>query len=71
MIDNLEWAKEQWGECKLNNVLRTARAVEIGQHMVIKPEASLPQQMASPDKLAAAYRLINSRRITMKQLLEP
>lgn len=65
------WAARQWGMVDLGDRRRNARAVQMGQAIAMKPDASLPNQMATWDAIRAAYRLLNNGNVTLAALLTP
>ncbi|MCL5996244.1 MAG: hypothetical protein M1546_09320, partial [Chloroflexi bacterium] len=65
------WARTQWGTVQLGDRRLNARAVELGQRMAARPEASLPEQMQSHARRAGAYRLLNNDRVSLAKLLAP
>jgi hypothetical protein len=69
---NLEqWATQQWGQAKLGDSRRQARAIALGAKLAAHPGQSLPQQLESWGDLKAAYRLLNERDVTHQALSEP
>jgi hypothetical protein len=65
------WAAQQWGAVDLGDRRRNARAVQIGQAIAAKPDASLPNQMATWNAVRGAYRVLNNRAVTLEALLAP
>ncbi len=71
-FENLQqWATEQWGQAKLGDAQRNARAISLGTALAGKPEASLPNQTVDWGELKAAYRLLNQVDVTHNVLSEP
>jgi hypothetical protein len=66
-----EWAAQQWASVKLGDRRLTRRAVEMGAKMTAHPEASLPNQMESPDATKGAYGMLNHPAVTLAKLTEP
>lgn len=66
-----EWAAQQFAQVELGDQRLNKRALEVGAKMAAHPEASLPNQMESPSALKAAYRVLNSSKVTMERLLKP
>jgi hypothetical protein len=66
-----EWAVQQWGEVKLGDARLNRRVLEMGVKMTAHPEASLPEQMASPSTLKAAYGVLNHPGVTLDKLTAP
>ncbi len=62
------WAKVQWGKTKLGDIRRTRRAVLLGANIAVQSAASLPKQSGSWGNLKAAYRLLNSSKVTHQSL---
>src|SRR5215211_7170575 len=69
--DPEQWAKQQWGETKLGDQRRTARAVQLGTALAVQPAASLPTQTGSWGDLKAAYRLLSEPDVTRRALSQP
>jgi len=69
--DIQQWAEQQWGQSKLGDKRRTARAVRLGASLAAQPAASLPAQTDSWSDLKAAYRLLNEEDVTHRALSEP
>lgn len=68
--DSERWAERQWGQSKLGDKRRTARAVRLGASIAAQPAASLPTQTDSWGDLKAAYRLLNEEDVTHQALSE-
>jgi hypothetical protein len=65
------WARQQFGKCKLGDWRRTERAVQIGEAIMKSPGKTLPQQMQSPALLKAAYRFMDEPGISYPALMKP
>ncbi len=70
LSDNEAWTKRQWSSAKLGDARRNKRAVKIGDCMLRKPTASLPNQMKDFYDLKAVYRLLNEEDVTHGALQE-
>lgn len=66
-----EWAQQQYAGVALGDQRLNQRVPHLAARMAAHPAASLPQQLADPAALKAAYRVLNHRRVTMAQLLKP
>jgi hypothetical protein len=65
------WAQQQYGTVALSDARLNQRVPQMAARMAAHPAASLPNQMADPALLKAAYRLLNHERVSMAQLLLP
>lgn len=69
--DAQKWAEEQWGNTKLGDPRRTARAVKVGAALAVQPDASLPEQFPEWKGLKAAYRLFDQDGVSYEALSQP
>jgi hypothetical protein len=66
-----QWAVENFGDCQLGDVRRTARAVIVAEQMVRCPEASTPRQTEVWKECKALYRLVNRPEVTHAAVSQP
>jgi len=70
MQEKLEqWAKEQWQDSDLGDTRRNKRAIKIAASLMANPASSLPLQLEDWKDLKAAYRFLNTEKISHKSLL--
>lgn len=67
----MAWAVAQFGGTALGDERRTARAVAIGAGLRAHPDAVLPEQLAAPGALKAAYRLLDEEDVSHQALMAP
>lgn len=65
------WGKETFGPCQLGDPRRTARAMLLGEVMLARSHASLPQQHGTMARLKGTYHLLHSAAVTHAALLAP
>jgi len=65
-----KWARDQWEESDLKDTRRNDRAIKIATSLIMRPDASLPNQFASWGDLKAAYRFFNTDAISHDALQE-
>ncbi len=65
------WAAQQFGAVAVGDRRLNQRIQGMAACMAAHPDASLPNQMADPAALKAAYRVLNHEKVTMEQLLTP
>ena len=70
-MDTQMWIEEQWGQAKLGDARRNARAIKIAADLLDKPSASFPQQCSDWADLKAAYRFFNEDDVSFNALQEP
>jgi len=71
MIDNQQWAIENFSACKLGHIKRTERLVKVAANMLECPDSSLPKQNADWSDLKAAYRLFDRDECTLGKIAGP
>ena len=71
LLSASEWAAHAFAGVDLGDRRRNKRAMEIGTKMAAHPEFSLPQQMADPNALHAAYGVLNCPAVTLEKLVAP
>ena len=70
-MDTQVWAKEQFGQCDLNDKRRTRRLVHLANQILCHPSGSLPEQTAEMADLKAAYRLFSCKDVTFEAIAGP
>ncbi len=71
ILETQEWAKQQFGTCKLGDVRRTRRLVQFAAQAAAAPDSSTPGQTEKWCDLKAAYRLIDNEHVTFDAIAEP
>lgn len=71
LLSASEWAVHTFALVDLGDRRRNKRALEIGTKMAAHPEFLLPQQMADPNALHAAYGVLNCPVVTLEKLVAP
>lgn len=69
ILDPHEWAEKLFSQIEIGDKRRTARAVAMAGQIMRQPNASLPNQMRSPEALKAAYRLLAEEDVTYRALI--
>lgn len=70
-LDTTEWAREQFGDCKLGDARRTARLIQVAEQVANHPSGSFPQQIKDWSDLKATYRLFNQDGVTFETIASP
>lgn len=71
ILDNKNWAIENFQDCKLGDKRRTARLVRLANGMVDAPEKTLPGQFPEWACLKAAYRFFANPQVTLEGVCTP
>jgi hypothetical protein len=66
-----DWARAEFGAAQLGDKRRTARLVQLAQHLGERPEVSLPQALEQTAALKAAYRFFDNADIAHESVLAP
>src|SRR2546422_2863925 len=66
-----QWAEEQFSTCRLGDVRRTRRAVDVATAFAANPSGSTPHQTEDWPELKATYRLFDSEGVTFESLASP
>jgi hypothetical protein len=66
----LDFGLEHFGHADLGDKRRTARLVTSANHMVHRPDESLPHKLLTPADLDAFYRLVNRPEVTHEAVLQ-
>ncbi len=66
-----EWARAEFGEAKLGDGRRTARAVKCARALAETPGGTLPEPLKKGAELKAAYRLLSNPKVTFGGLQSP
>lgn len=64
LLSNEAWIAKQFNECQLGNKSRTRRLQRVAEHMLARPDKSLPEQNPLWADLKAAYRLFQNEDVT-------
>ena len=70
LLENREWVEQQFGGCRLGNVLRTKRLAIMATNMLECPEASLPRQNSNWSDMKAAYHLCDRPEVTFEAVAQ-
>lgn len=70
-ISATQWAERTYGSVMLGDQRRTQRAVKLASALAREPMASFPQLLREPGELKAAYRFLESPKISYQQLMQP
>jgi hypothetical protein len=65
ILENADWARENFGGCELGNSLRTKRLQSVAVNMLSAPDQSLPAQNPEDSDLKALYRLMDQDAVTL------
>jgi hypothetical protein len=66
-----DWAEEEFGAAALGDHRLTRRLIQLARDFAARPQANIPQACATRAKTKAAYRLLEHRKVTIEQILEP
>ena len=66
-----DFGQEHFGTAQLGDRRRTARLVRAANHIVQRPDETLPHKLLTPADLDAFYRLMNRPEVTHAAVLEP
>jgi Transposase DNA-binding/Transposase Tn5 dimerisation domain/Transposase DDE domain len=66
-----DWAKTQFGGCRLGDKRRTERLVHVGCSMLSRSSASIPKQMDGLASVKGAYRLFGMEKVTHEAICAP
>jgi len=66
-----DWAQQQFGQVRLGDRRRTARAVMVGAAIAADPSGSIPQQNKKWKKTKGAYRLFDAEQSTFQAMIDP
>jgi hypothetical protein len=70
-LDAILWAEMTYGSVMLSDQRRNERAVQIASALAYNPMGSLPVQLGSHAAAKAAYRFLESPKVTYEQLVAP
>ena len=62
-------AREQFGQCDLNDKRRTERLVKLAAGVLCHPSGSLPEQTTDMADLKAAYRLLAGDDVSFEAII--
>lgn len=68
ILEDVEWAHENFGGCELGNSLRTKRLQSIAVNMLSAPDQSLPAQNPEDADLKALYRFMDQDAVTFEAI---
>lgn len=71
ILENADWARENFGGCELGNSLRTKRLQSVATNMLSAPDQSLPAQNPEDSDLKALYRLMDRDAVTFEAIANP
>lgn len=69
--EDRQWAQAEFSAAELGDKRRTARLVELAQHLSERPEMSLPEALGHSAALKAAYRFFDNADIAHESVLAP
>ncbi len=71
ILEPIEWAKQNFGECDLGDKRRTDRLIQYAVQAASRPDASTPEQTETWGDCKAAYRLFNEEDVTFQAIIAP
>jgi hypothetical protein len=70
-VDAHTWAEATYGSTMLSDRRRTTRAIRLADAFARNPKGSMPAQLGSPAASKAAYRFLESAKVTYERLMRP
>jgi hypothetical protein len=71
LVEPAAWAEQQFGECKLGDVRRTNRLVQVAAQAAARPDGSTPDQTESWGNCKAVYRLMDCDDVSHAKIIGP
>src|SRR5713226_9450124 len=65
------WAQRTFGAVRLGDERRTRRAVKLAEAIAREPQVSLPKQVGKRKEVQAAYRFLQSGKVSYEALMRP